>query len=229
MSISVIIPVFNGERFIAEAIDSVLAQTVSADEIIVIDDGSTDNSAQIIMNYGNQIKYFYKPNEGIALSYKKGVSLANSEFITFLDQDDIFLPTKLENSLQVFRENPKLMVVIAQWRYFFSTETLKNNFIYPQEIEKNHYGMMGGCLFKKNIFNLVNAFDSEIDGHSDVDLFLQIKHLNIPKKKIEDLALLHRYHENNATKSYQFINRTQSSTLKMLYNSIKLRRAQNKK
>lgn len=228
MKTSVIIPVFNGEKFITEAIDSVLNQTTTVYEIIVVDDGSTDNSAQIIKNYGNKVKYFYKSNEGVASSYKRGLELAQGEFITFLDQDDIFLPSKLEDAQQEFTKDPRLMVVIAKWKYFFATEALKNNFIYPQEIEKWNYGMLGGCLFKKSVFNLINAFSPEIDCHSDVDLFLQIKYLKIPKKKIDCLALLHRYHKENTTKSPQFKDNVKNCTLRMLHNSIQLRRAQNK-
>src|SRR5579863_2245628 len=100
--VSVIIPVFNGAGFIAESIESVRRQTHSRFECIIIDDGSTDNTAAVIQKWiaGDwRFSYFYQPNKGLSAARNSGLVRATGEFIQFLDADDILLPSKLEEQL----------------------------------------------------------------------------------------------------------------------------------
>ncbi|MFX0199068.1 MAG: glycosyltransferase family 2 protein [Candidatus Hodarchaeota archaeon] len=94
--ISVIIPAFNSEKYISAAIDSVLAQTFQVPEIIVVDDGSIDNTREICLHYRQSVKYIYQQNAGPGAARNKGMSLSAGKYISFLDSDDIMLPYKLE-------------------------------------------------------------------------------------------------------------------------------------
>lgn len=111
MHISVVIPTYNRERWIRCAIDSVLAQTYSNYEIIVVDDGSSDNTRQVIQEYGNRVRYFYQTNKGVSAARNLGIREAKGEWIAFLDSDDEWLPSKLELQMNLAVNNPKIAMV----------------------------------------------------------------------------------------------------------------------
>ena len=112
--VSVIIPTYNASKFIAETIKSVLAQTYRDSEVIVVDDGSTDNTAEIVRSFGNQVRYIYKKNGGPGSARNVGVKNANGEYLTFLDHDDLWLPEKLELQTQVLDSQPEIQMVYAE-------------------------------------------------------------------------------------------------------------------
>jgi glycosyltransferase involved in cell wall biosynthesis len=106
--ISVVIPAFNAGRFIRRTIDSVLAQNYAADEIIVVDDGSTDNTAEIVKSYGQKVRYIYQKNAGDGPARNTGIKAAGSDWIAFLDHDDQWLPQRLSLQKQLLERNPHL-------------------------------------------------------------------------------------------------------------------------
>ena len=114
--ISVIIPAYNCDRYVEQAVESVINQTYPADEIIIIDDGSQDNTRQVLQPYSNYIHYVYQENQGVSVARNHGLKLARGEFIVFLDADDIFLPNKLATQLAVFQAKPQLGLVQSGWR-----------------------------------------------------------------------------------------------------------------
>jgi glycosyltransferase involved in cell wall biosynthesis len=104
--VSVIIPAFNAERYLERAIDSVLSQTYSSIELIVVDDGSVDSTADICRSYGDRIRYFYQENQGVSVARNRGIEEANGEYIAFLDADDWYLPNKLEDQVAALELHP---------------------------------------------------------------------------------------------------------------------------
>ncbi|NEP81377.1 MAG: glycosyltransferase family 2 protein, partial [Okeania sp. SIO3B3] len=114
--VSVIIPVYNGDRYISQAIESVLVQTYRSYEIIVIDDGSTDNTRLVLEPYIEDIRYVYQENQGVSAARNHGIDLARGELIAFLDADDFFLPDKLTGQVGVFDAQPNLGIVHSGWR-----------------------------------------------------------------------------------------------------------------
>ena len=109
VSVSVVIPAYNAAEHITRAIDSVLAQTRRADEIIVIDDGSADNTADIVKRYGAELKYIYQDNAGAGQARNAGIDAAKSEWIAFLDADDEWLTDKLQLQTDYLARHPDLM------------------------------------------------------------------------------------------------------------------------
>jgi glycosyltransferase involved in cell wall biosynthesis len=103
-----VVPVYNGEKFVAEALTSVLAQTVADMEIIVIDDGSTDDTRQVVGGFGTRVNYRYQPNAGADHAYNHGISLARGEFVAFLDHDDRWLPNKIDSQLAILSRHPEV-------------------------------------------------------------------------------------------------------------------------
>ncbi|MEG3896116.1 MULTISPECIES: glycosyltransferase [unclassified Microcoleus] len=113
--ISVIIPAYNGDRYIVQAVESALCQTFTNLEIIVVDDGSTDNTHQVLQPYIDRIRYIYQENQGVAAARNIACQLAQGEFLAFLDADDYFLPSKLEKQLACFDADPALDMVQTGW------------------------------------------------------------------------------------------------------------------
>lgn len=109
--ISVVIPNYNYGRYLGQAIESVLAQTVPVQEIIVVDDGSTDETPSIVAQYGDSVKLIRQPNRGVGAARNNGVANSKGEIIAFLDADDIWMPQKLERQLQRMGDDPEVGLV----------------------------------------------------------------------------------------------------------------------
>jgi glycosyltransferase involved in cell wall biosynthesis len=114
--VSTIIPVYNGELYLAEALESVLAQTHAVSEIIVVDDGSTDRSGEIARSFG--VRYLRKTNAGQASALNAGITAAKSDLLAFLDADDRWLPNKLALQLEALALRPELEIVFGHARQF---------------------------------------------------------------------------------------------------------------
>lgn len=113
--VSVVIPAFNASQFIKRTIDSVLAQTYRDFELIVVDDGSTDSTAEIVKNYGSTVRYILQENAGDGPARNTGIAAANGEWIAFLDHDDEWLPEKLELQTALLERNPHLRWCAANY------------------------------------------------------------------------------------------------------------------
>jgi glycosyltransferase involved in cell wall biosynthesis len=111
--LSVIIPTHNRAAFVADAINSVLAQQAENLEIIVVDDGSGDNTAEIVKSFGPPVRYVYQANAGPSSARNRGVELAQGEFLGFLDDDDLWSSEKLAIQLPRLLDDPKLEIVLG--------------------------------------------------------------------------------------------------------------------
>jgi glycosyltransferase involved in cell wall biosynthesis len=111
LQVSVIIPCYNYGRFVGDAVESVLAQTLSPHEVIVVDDGSTDETARVLARFGERIRVVYQKNQGVATARNAGVAHATGDLFAFLDADDVWLPAKLEKQVRRFAGEPDLGLV----------------------------------------------------------------------------------------------------------------------
>jgi glycosyltransferase involved in cell wall biosynthesis len=127
MRVSVVIPTFNYGRFIAEAIESVLRQTRAADEIIVVDDGSTDGTEAVVAAFGDKVRYLRQENAGVCAARNRGVAESSGDVIAFLDADDIWHAEKIEKQLEKFAADGEIGLVHCGMREFDSEtgETLR--------------------------------------------------------------------------------------------------------
>jgi glycosyltransferase involved in cell wall biosynthesis len=121
-SISIIIPTFNSAKYLPDAIQSCLAQTHKDIQIIIVDDGSTDNTREIVEQF--PVAYLYQANQGAAVARNNGWRMANAEYFQFLDADDILLPTKIERSLQAFAPDVDVVYTNYEYRSLDLTEKL---------------------------------------------------------------------------------------------------------
>lgn len=117
-SVSVIIPTYNYARFLGEAVDSALAQTHPPLEVIVVDDGSTDATSDVLASYGDRIRVLRQGNQGVATARNTGIAAARGEYLAFLDADDIWKPRKLELQMARFEADPSFGLVLCGWESF---------------------------------------------------------------------------------------------------------------
>ncbi|MBP7847170.1 MAG: glycosyltransferase [Burkholderiales bacterium] len=223
MKISVIIPVYNGEKYIVEALDSVFNQTYPASEIIVVDDGSTDGTAELLKAYADKIHYVYQENAGVSSARNTGIKLASGDYIAFLDHDDLFTTNKFEVSLKLFSDNPMLDYIVSMWKCKF--ENIESD-DYFNHVKDCHQGiLLGAHLFRKRVFEIVGLFNVAFRVGEDTDFLLRCVNAGLKYINSNDVVLYYRRHETNITKSanYQVDNR--KVTLQLLRNSILSRRA----
>lgn len=128
---SVIIPTFNRARFLPDALDSVFVQGVPDVQVIVVDDGSTDNTEAVVTAYGRGVQYVRQKNSGVAAARNTGVNLATGRFISFLDSDDVWLPGKMKAELSIFDGNPSAEAVISD-----SERWIENELVCPSWFEE---------------------------------------------------------------------------------------------
>lgn len=208
-NVSVIIPAFNGDRFIAEAVESVLNQTYQDYEIIVVDDGSTDRTQQVLEPYSNYIRYVYHPNQGVAVARNRGIELAQGEFIAFLDQDDVFLADKLAVQIALFEQNPELDIAHSGWQVVTASKDVLSS-VQPWEglpvlnqvswIEWKPV-FLGAMLFRKDCLQKVEGFDRRFQQTSDVDLVLRLVLMNCQAEWVKQATVQYRQHDHNHSKN----------------------------
>ncbi len=199
--ISVVIPVYNKANYLKKTIKSVLNQDIDDFEIIIIDDGSTDDSAKHIKSFQDErIRYFYQENKGVSVARNKGVSVANSSLIAFLDADDFWYPNHLSEILKLADAFPKAAFFATAYAIQFSSKYVKE-YIYPFEkqqvlIDKFYKYAVGVHLFftsnfavRKAIFDQLGGFCTNCDAE-DTDLFLRLA-FQYPMAYSRSLTLVH--------------------------------------
>jgi glycosyltransferase involved in cell wall biosynthesis len=188
--ISVIIPVYNGERFLAGALQNVFAQNYQPLEVIVVDDGSTDGSAAIAATFGEQIRYVYQPNAGPAAARNTGLALATGEVIAFLDVDDLWPAGKLHVQVQQLRQNPALQLI---WGY---TQTVRGEDAAHADgvLPPSLLPLVGSLLLRKTLLQQVGTFDPQLRTSEDVDWLLRVREAATPLQVMRDVTLIYRLH-----------------------------------
>jgi glycosyltransferase involved in cell wall biosynthesis len=198
--VSVIIPVFNCEQFIAEAIDSVLQQGYDPLEIVVIDDGSTDKTADVVKGLSGNIFYHYQNNAGIAEARNKGLELAGGEWIGFIDADDVWLDNKLNLQAGILSQNPDIEMVIG---FLVPLPFENRNDVTEKQIKTGKIALalqLGSTLIRKSVFNKIGGFDPELTMAEDSDWFFRVMEADVRVHVLQEIVQLYRQHDNNITK-----------------------------
>lgn len=192
--VSVIIPAYNASAFIAETLESILAQTYRNLEIIVVDDGSTDTTAEIVKSYAPRVKYLYQENSGSCASPRNhGLKEAKGEFVTFFDADDIMLPHKIASQVEALIADPTAVMSITNYRNFSGTERSADHFstclklhaliapsinshvLLPPEqcrdilIDEN-FTIASAPLFRRDTLKVLGGFDESLKACEDFHL-----------------------------------------------------------
>jgi glycosyltransferase involved in cell wall biosynthesis len=196
--ISVIIPVYNGERYLAEAIESVLNQTYHFIELLVIDDGSSDRSAQIAKRFSSSVRCFSQPRRGAGAARNRGVDLSQGRYLAFLDADDIWIGNKLERQLAAFESCPGLDVVFSHVQIFHSPELsgkLRERLPIPVEIMPGY--VVGTMLIERDAFLRVGPFGGDWELAEFIDWHARAMELGLKSIMLPEVMMRRRIHENN--------------------------------
>ena len=193
--ISVIIPVYNGEAFLAEAIQSVLNQNFLPIEIVVVDDGSTDNTKQIALGFGDQIIYTKKENGGVASARNRGIELAKGDFIAFIDADDLWLLNKTETQISIL-ENPGIEIVIGFTQMMALDKDVQRMQLNPEPML---IYQLGSTMIRKSVFEIIGNFDETMILSEDTDWFFRAMEAGISIELHKDVVQYYRIHQANLT------------------------------
>ncbi len=180
-TISVIIPTYNRAEWVKTAIDSVLAQTCAPDELIVVDDGSTDQTPMILTGYGDLIRTIRQDNQGVSAARNCGIRAASGELIALLDSDDYWLPDKLAAQVAFFNDHPDIN--ICQTEEIWIRNGVRVN---PKQRHQKQAGMIfekslplclispSAVMMRKTLLDEVGPFDETLPACEDYDLWLRI-------------------------------------------------------
>ena len=183
-TVSVIIPIYNSSKWIEKTIESVLCQTYGDLETVIVDDGSTDDTAEIVKKYKNRaVRYFYQKNKGVSAARNKGIEVAGGKYIALLDHDDLWMPEKIEKQLHIFNNKPDTGLVYSDafvidengrvlYRVFEKLEPHSGK-IYRNLFLVNFIPCLTAVI-PKRVFEDVGLFPEEYTMAEEYDLFLRI-------------------------------------------------------
>ncbi len=205
--VSVIIPAYNGDRYIVQAVESSLSQTFTDLEIIVVDDGSTDGTHQVLEPYLHRIRYIYQENQGVAAARNRGIKEAKGDLIAFLDQDDFFFPNKLAAQVALFRSSPSLGIVNSGWRLVDEQGNAISDiepWQYFPELDLETWivrtpVLPGAMMFSRQLLERVGGFDSRFNGVDDVDLILRLALTGCESAWLRQVTLYYRQHDRSVS------------------------------
>lgn len=190
-SVSVVIPVFNAEPFLADAIDSILTQHYSPLEIVVVDDGSTDASAAVAARY--PVTLVRQATAGIGAARNAGVSAAAGILLAFLDADDLWLPGKLARQVDALQSDPSLDIVLGHVEHFVSPGTTAAHEAPPA----GPAYLAGAMLVRRDSFDRVGPFVTDLRVGEFVDWYARAKEAGLKTLVLPDLVLRRRLHDTN--------------------------------
>jgi len=220
--ISVVIPVHNGERYLAEAIESVLNQTYAPSQVLVIDDGSTDNTPAVARAYAEKVRYIRQEQKGPAAARDLGVRLSPTEFIAFLDADDIWMPEKLSAQMRAFTQEPEFDLVFCHMIQFRSPDL-------PVEVaatlacdERPQPSPLVSCLLtRRSAFERVGPLRTDIQAEF-VEWYLRARDGGLRLRYVDEVLVRRRLHASNLTRRNNVV---RQEYLQVLKASLDRRRA----
>ena len=201
----VVIPAYNAEAWLGQAIESVLNQTRPCSELIVVDDGSTDGTRTEVTNFGEPVRLVSQPNGGVASARNRGVSATTARFLAFLDADDIWEPEKMAKQIELFDRNHRIVMTHCGVTYVdadnqeMSTDCDGGSGdVYKQLLlsEPTILGGGSGIVVPREVFAEVGGFDARLSTSADWRFFMRVARLG-PVGFIEEPLLRYRFHASN--------------------------------
>jgi glycosyltransferase involved in cell wall biosynthesis len=231
--ISVCMPVYNAERYVCEAVQSILAQTLGDFELLALDDGSTDGSLRILQRYAARdprIRLISRPNKGLVASLNELVDQARGEFIARMDADDITMPERFEKQVEYLRAHPECAVVGCRvWETDADGDTVTE---YPtlsdhDEIDAFHFRLMGPALLHPSVM-MRRAAVLAIGGYrsfavsEEIDLYLRLaEHWRLGR--VPDYLLKYRIHGANYSHNPKTVERSYRANCDILIDAYRRR------
>jgi glycosyltransferase involved in cell wall biosynthesis len=196
--VSVVIPCYNAEAYLAEAIESALRQEAGPLEVVVIDDGSTDGSAGVARCFGGAVRYEYQANAGISAARNRGVELAAARYLAFLDADDVWPAGSLTLRLDMMRAYPGTACVFGAVEEFVSPDLHEDPgsripLTHPAQVAR----LAGSMLIERDAFVRVGFFDPRLTVGETIDWVARAEDVGISMRTADAVVLRRRIHRDN--------------------------------
>jgi glycosyltransferase involved in cell wall biosynthesis len=198
--VSVVIPTYNRAAFLPEAIASVRAQTRPPDEVVVVDDGSTDGTREIVLGLGPGIRYVYQANAGSAAARNAGIRLASGDVLAFLDSDDVWLPRHVEVLLRRLEApaRPVPGIVIGRARYVGAGSMAGR-----EDGEERLVLQFGATLSRRAVWEEIGLLDEGMALGEDIDWLTRAREHGVTIALVDEATLLYRRHDANLTLDFE--------------------------
>ncbi len=207
VKVSAIIPTYNREKLVVKAVASALAQDYSDLEVIVIDDGSTDNTKEALKQFEGRIKYVYQPNSGLSSARIRGFNESNGDYLAFLDSDDMWLANKTTKQVAALDNDPGLAFVFSE-TYVIDKEdrTVKTWERAGREGLRDLFDIcyvwIVTVMIRRSSYEAVNGFDPDLHSCQDYDLFLRLMN-RYPYSFMEETLAKYRKHDTNMSLNWE--------------------------
>lgn len=195
--VSTVIPCHDGERYVAEAIRSAIGQACSPHEILVVDDGSEDASADVVRGFGDAVRLLQQPRRGAATARNLGARHASGRYLAFLDADDLWPADALARLLAVLEADPALGIAFGKMEQFMSPELPTDSRHFQFDPAPVQARMCGTVLMRRDVFLQVGDLAPELTSGEFIDWLARAQHLGIPTGAVDALVLRRRLHHWN--------------------------------
>lgn len=219
-SVSVIIPAFNCEKLLPQALDSIFAQTCVVDEVIVIDDGSKDETAAAAVRFGDRVHLFHQENKGPAAARNRGLLEASGALVAFLDADDIWPSDSLAHQLSHLAYAPDAVAVWGLTKLIVEPGGRPPLGGWGEGAQRNI--LLGSITFRKDVFAKVGVFADGMRFGEDADLMMRIAEAKLDVIQHDHVVLTYRRHPGNMTNDFAAAKR---APLEIARRSVERRRA----
>lgn len=201
MRVSAVIAVYNGADRLGEAIDSILAQDHAPCEIIVVDDGSTDTTPDVIRSYGDAVRTIRQSNAGLSAAHNRAVKEVAGEAIAFLDHDDVWPVRRLSSMVRLMQADDGIDIVAGQMKIQFDEESSTILRKQPERLA-THYRpwSVQSLLIRPRVFDRVGPFDTTLKSGMDADWYMRARDQGIRYEFLPEISLVCRYHGTNMTR-----------------------------
>lgn len=196
--ISVIIPTFNYGAFIGACLDSIRAQTYANLEIIVVDDGSTDDTAAVVASFP-EARYVRQENAGVSAARNKGLSLSQGEYVAFIDADDYWAADKLARQMAFMGQNPEYGIVFTGQKNFFDNEKVRNNAKAVFVAGKDVKVAIQSALIRRTVFERHGGFKEELRYSEDTEWVMRVRLGGVKTFLLDEVLTFRRIHGGNLT------------------------------
>jgi glycosyltransferase involved in cell wall biosynthesis len=197
--VSVIVPVYNGGRYIRAALQSIFQQDYYPLEVIVVNDGSTDNTAAIVKAFSD-VTYVSREHQGVAAARNAGIEQAHGDFISFLDSDDLWTPQKTSLQMTYLHTYQHVDCAIGHCRYFKEPGVTTPDWLPQKYFEDNSIGYnLGALLARRVVFKKIGLFNPRLWSGEDMDWFIRLRDGGIIMETLPDVLLVRRFHDRNMT------------------------------
>ena len=206
--VSVVIPTYNNARLLGETLGSVIRQTFDSFEVIVVDDGSTDDTASVVACWGDKVRYAYQMNEGPSAARNRGLALAQGEFVIFMDSDDLMLPAKIAEQVGVLETDATLDFCHSGWQLVDSRKALLET-IEPWRIASAldlegclhcHPFYLPAIMFRASSLKNAGGFKPGLHQAEDIEFLLRLMLNGAKATWLRKTTVLYRQHQNSLTR-----------------------------